>query len=324
MQLAHSLCESIVPSGSLVPSTFGACAADSACVRFQQRVNGRRLRFRIHLGGNPLAPPILSQLLRDAPPFPIRFLAPEVAALPFLRWHSFVYFDPNGSEVLRGAIADESEMGEGAEYSAALKADYQCFQAPETKPRVTLALCVPVTPFSVDSGSMLLPAPLPIQIIPSGALCNPVRREFGVGRYERALGAALEVQESRGGKRLVVTIIRNADWEQDKDSDSKREEPMVTTPKNYVEHAEQMGGQPLQFSVDLGALELSLKDFLSLQPGSVIHIPNIASSQGLLRYGGSPVAEVDIEVEHDGLSMKVREWLALPRCDSQGASGMES
>jgi flagellar motor switch/type III secretory pathway protein FliN len=113
-------------------------------------------------------------------------------------------------------------------------------------------------------------------------------------------------------KRLALSITRYTNQAVGKGGDLRREKTMTMGLHRDSAQVEALQGQPLVFSVDLGTLELSIKDFLSLRPGSVIHIPQVTSSQGLLRYGGRPVAEVDLEVEHDGLNMKVREWLALP------------
>ncbi len=74
----------------------------------------------------------------------------------------------------------------------------------------------------------------------------------------------------------------------------------------------------LQFTLDLGCLNISLEDFVSLRPGSTIRVPEINSSTGFLRYGGEPVASVEVSFEATELKIRVVDFFRVPVRDAQG------
>lgn len=283
--------------------------ADSEYARFQRRENGDRFQCRVRVGRRLLMPQLLSRLLQEQLPFPIKILPAESRALPLEHWYSFACFDAHGSEILRGAIAYESEAdGE----VGVQKGPDPMREELGGDPQVEVSLRAVLHCYDGKTETYLLPVPLAVQMLPASPLCYSHGKEPWVTRHEGAPCAALVVQVTGRDKRLALSITRYTNQAVGKGGDLRREKTMTMGLHRDSAQVEALQGQPLVFSVDLGTLELSIKDFLSLRPGSVIHIPQVTSSQGLLRYGGRPVAEVDLEVEHDGLNMKVREWLALP------------
>ena len=67
----------------------------------------------------------------------------------------------------------------------------------------------------------------------------------------------------------------------------------------------------IRVTLDLGEIELSARELITLREGSVITFekPNVV--EGMLRIAGRPWAKVNIEVQRDTLTVRVTELCAL-------------
>jgi flagellar motor switch/type III secretory pathway protein FliN len=79
---------------------------------------------------------------------------------------------------------------------------------------------------------------------------------------------------------------------------------------NTTEVLNRFESLPFSLEVEVGVVELSVRDLLDLKPGMVLETKHPAGTPLTLLAGGTPVATAEVVLVEDALSVRVKELLS--------------
>jgi flagellar motor switch/type III secretory pathway protein FliN len=79
---------------------------------------------------------------------------------------------------------------------------------------------------------------------------------------------------------------------------------------NTSEVLSRFGSLPFSLEVELGVVDITVRDLLDLKPGMVLETKHPAGMPLTLRAGGAPVATAEVVLVEDALSVRIKDILA--------------